>query len=210
MTTYARTALGKAALSSNSADLPRKLRTLLIAIDGRTDSTAFERNLSSFGDVSALLDSLKTAGYIEESNAGLFRSNPNPKLTKSGSPRLARSSASSSDFRAGDGRFASEFRAYRAVSQTYQPANGAMFAGGGDEKASLANAQLKAAVSLMSDFVAEHLPAQALEIVIELEPLSSVEALIRSLDDYEQLIKPAGTDKGLKHMRELRAILTSE
>ena len=65
MPIYIRTTAGnEAALNPNSA-LPRKLRTLLISIDGRTRLGTYVNSLSSFGDVEALIQSLLQADLIK-------------------------------------------------------------------------------------------------------------------------------------------------
>lgn len=201
MTIYARTALGTAAVSNNNTDFPRKLRTLLIAVDGRTDSASFARNLSSFGDVLALLDSLKLAGYIEDS------ARPTPLSKVPAERAKTKPFIPSSDFTGNGARYAEERRTHFHSRPAYQPASGNTFNWPDDEKSRIEATQLKQAVGLISDFVTEHLSAQALEIVIELERLSSVNVLIQSLSGYEHLVKSVG-DPGERHLRQLRTILT--
>ena len=55
-TVFFRTALGNSAARAPDADLPRMVKTLLIAVDGRTSVRMFQKLLPNFGDVSALLD----------------------------------------------------------------------------------------------------------------------------------------------------------
>lgn len=202
MTLYARTARGTAAMLTNRSDLPRRLRSLLIAIDGRTDSTSFVSNLSSFGDVLSLLESLKGAGYIEEIAQ---KSLP---LRRSLGERKAGPDNTAPTASTGEAPYLEAPRIPPATHTPYLPAEGAPFAVTDSDKSRVASMQLKAAVNLMSDFVTQHLAAQALEIVIELERLSSVESLMQSLASYEQLVKSAG-DNSRQHMRELRMVLAS-
>ena len=199
MTIYIRTELGISAILSNSSELTRKQRTLLIAVDGRTDSASFDRNLSSFGDVLALLESLKAGGYIEtaKSDVSLPKSSAERTETLPTAPSFQQNSS--------DLRYIEEQRAYRNNPYTYQPASGTSYVRG-DERAHFASDQLKAAVSLMSDFVAQHLPQQALEIVLGLERLASVEALTQSLGRYEQLLQGTG-EAGQHHLLEVRTVL---
>ena len=58
MTIYIRTNLGNEAAQNPESPLSRKLRILLLAVDGRTSLEVYVKSLSSFGDVEALMDSL--------------------------------------------------------------------------------------------------------------------------------------------------------
>lgn len=202
MTLYARTALGTATMLTHRADLPRRMRTLLIAIDGRTDSASFVRTLSSFGDVLSLLESLRLAGYIEERMANGLPYRTNREVSKS-SPETCLPKSGTSEVSSSVGHHTQQTR-----SSQYLPADGAPFAASDSDRSLVAQTQLKAAVNLMSDFVTQHLTSQALEIVIELERLSSVEELMQSLSSYEQLIRFA-SDKSRQHMLDLRTVLAS-
>ena len=72
-----------------------------------------------------------------------------------------------------------------------------------------ANYALGSIISLMSDFVTEHLPDRALEIVLALESLTSVSQVSSSLDDYRALIAPMG-DAAQRHLAELQHLLQSD
>jgi hypothetical protein len=61
-------------------------------------------------------------------------------------------------------------------------------------------------ISLMSDFVTQHLPERSLEIVLALEGLTSVAQVRSSLDDYRALIAPMG-DAAEQHLAELQRML---
>ena len=61
-------------------------------------------------------------------------------------------------------------------------------------------------ISLMSNFVTQHLPDRALEIVLTLESLTSISQLQSGLDDYRALIAPMG-DAASRHLAELRHLL---
>jgi len=65
MTVYVKTSAGVEAIKNPQSGLPRRLRTLLICVDGKSSLQAYVRNLTSFGDVAALLDSLREIGLIE-------------------------------------------------------------------------------------------------------------------------------------------------
>ena len=66
MQVHRRTAAGNdASRNASNSELPRKLRTLPISFDGRTKLPTHVTNLSSFGDVNALHESLVQARPIE-------------------------------------------------------------------------------------------------------------------------------------------------
>jgi hypothetical protein len=71
-----------------------------------------------------------------------------------------------------------------------------------------AHHQLQQAIAAMSDFVSTHLPLESIEILLELERLSSVEQLMGSLKGYEALIAGIG-EPARKHMAALRNTLSS-
>ena len=72
---------------------------------------------------------------------------------------------------------------------------------------STAQYQLRNAISLMSDFVTQHLPAESLEVILALEGLGSVEQVLASLKGYEALVMPAG-EPARRHLVELRSVLS--
>jgi len=61
-------------------------------------------------------------------------------------------------------------------------------------------------ISLMSNFVTEHLPDRSLEIVLALESLTSVKQVLSSMDDYRALIAPMG-QAAQYHLVELQLLL---
>ena len=70
MAIFVRTEEGQEAAYSPQSALPRKLKSILKVIDGRTTLNAFEKNLSSFGDVRAILQSLDMAGLNKQVEGG--------------------------------------------------------------------------------------------------------------------------------------------
>jgi hypothetical protein len=64
MTIYTRTEEGQLAAYSPSSVLPRKLRSLLKVIDGKTPVSVYNDSLKAFGDVEGVLTSLEMAGLI--------------------------------------------------------------------------------------------------------------------------------------------------
>ena len=176
---YRRTPAGNDAALNAKASLPRKLRTLLMVVDGKTELDTYLRSLSSFGDVGALLGALEEAGLVE-----LVMS------TSSAGASSMRSTSSAASF---------------AAVAFVVPATGRS---GFDTPSIPAGYQLRKALLLMSDFVTLHLPEQSLEIVLALESLDSVEQLIGNLKGYEALVAPLGVT-ARQHLAEVRQAMTT-
>lgn len=65
MTLYARTAQGQVAAYSAESALPRKLKSLLKLVDGKTELEMLVQGLQAFGDVRGVLQSLHAAGLLK-------------------------------------------------------------------------------------------------------------------------------------------------
>ena len=85
-----RTARGTGIIKREPRDVPRRLRAILLAIDGRQPVRAYIDTLAGFGDVEAALSELATLGLIE------FRSGPRqPRLVPPADPGDSRFQESS-------------------------------------------------------------------------------------------------------------------
>ncbi len=225
MHVYKRTASGNsAALDPNSA-LPRKLRTLLISIDGRTRLSTYVSSLSSFGDVASLIDSLLQAGLIEivepQRTAGDDWSEKGQNIAASDSGSFDPQTDPKAAWRATDvgttawrssspphrSQYSTPVDDLASWSKFQQQPSPQAFIVPGAQSVTTAHYQLRNAVSLMSDFVSQHLPMESLELVLTLEGLTSVEQVVASLQGYESLISHLG-DTARRHMLELRAVLS--
>lgn len=96
MTILVRTPEGDTAIQSQDARLPRRMRSLLIAIDGKTDSRVYTSSLSPtlFGNVAELLESLKLAGLI--CSAAEQRAAPEPSQIPAPAPAIRAAEAQTS------------------------------------------------------------------------------------------------------------------
>ena len=73
MKIYMRTEEGQEAAYSPQSALPRKLKSILKVVDGKTRNDIFRKNLHSFGDVDGLLRSLELAGLLKVASEGTDR-----------------------------------------------------------------------------------------------------------------------------------------
>lgn len=232
MNLYKRTAAGNAAALNPRLPLSPKLRALLVSVDGHTLVETYVKNLASLGDVMALLNSLLMQGYLEIISTDNFAPVANPAQTirqNAVTPALEHQSQvgmASADlesaFKLAGITNTSAPPAKESFSNSVQPesrfqnstvsaaASSLFTAPATRPGAPLGQAQyqLRGAISLMSDFVTAHLPAESIEIVLTLERLSSVEQVLASLNDYKRMITPAGSAVA-PHLDELRALLSS-
>jgi hypothetical protein len=167
MTVYTKTVAGMEAIKNPLADLPRRLRTLLICIDGKSSLQAYINTLTSFGDVAALMDSLREAGLIEVLGQ-----------TELGSP------------------------ASRPAGQALMPISAAQGLDQSFRRDTAPAFTLRQAIDAMGDFVQVHLSHDAIEIVLMLDKVESVDELNQLLPSYKELIRPFG-EKAVLHLRQL-------
>jgi len=230
MTIYRRTPEGTAAALNPRSTLPRKMRTLLMAIDGQTHESTYASGLSSFGDVPRLLHSLMDAGLLEvasaaqtpgagqphqpsgTADAGFFGSDAKPVRNESNGLVAAGALA----------RLGNAFRPPKAQAPTYENTDMSGWAGlqqtlaPGDRPSfspaglvpTTGQHQLRKVILLMSNFVTTYLPEQSLEVVLALEDIKSAEHAIASLQGYEALISPVG-EPARRHLAELRSALAT-
>ncbi|MBG6077145.1 hypothetical protein [Polaromonas sp. CG_9.11] len=188
MPIYRRTPAGTEAAFNIKSSVPRKLRTLLVAVDGHTELGIYVRTLYSFGDVAALLGALEESGFVE-----LVEKRKPADPDGATSVRSAHSTAP---------LFAVTSP---APAKNWAPATGRSAFGA---PSGAAGYPLRKALLLISDFVTLHLPDQSMEIVLALEALGSVEQLVGSLQGYEALVTPLGMP-ARQHLAELRQVLTT-
>lgn len=52
-------------VQTSESALPRQLRTLLLAVDGKSPFRVYARTLENYGDVQAIYGKLKAGGYVQ-------------------------------------------------------------------------------------------------------------------------------------------------
>jgi hypothetical protein len=216
MAVYARTEEGQWAAYNDQSALPRKLKSLLRVIDGKTSTEVYVSSLVAYGDVMGLLQSLEMAGLVRLVDEGLGRIKVNTNMSPQEKERLKQGTASS----------ASEWSETRMSSRSAPPSgtgaynasapagNAAAWGFNASTQYSTqqagqnphARAALARAVDLMSTFVLTHLPGAAVSLLAELEALTSLEQLAVTLGGYEQLVSSAGP-ASVDHVREIKEIL---
>jgi hypothetical protein len=215
MTILIRTPLGDDALRNPEAPLPRRTRSLLIAIDGKSDSSLYIATLSTFGNVAALLETLLRAGLVQALQPVALvaehstTSDATPSQT---STWFVTTLQHVGDFESWTDTYAiplepSDHRAVKPGNMGGPRLAPAAAATGDANLDSTAQQQVRKAVLLMNSFIALHFAKRAAELLPLIDKLTSVERIARSLKDYEALVAPAGK-AATRHLADLRATLT--
>ena len=218
-TIYVRTAKGQQIAYDAQSEIPRKLRSLLKVIDGKTAASVYAAKLGAFGDVRGMLRSLSLAGMIEaqsesarkvrvhtdnDSDNGFSASRNTrvPTGTYAGDEWAATRGGSGS---IGGGMSISPSRQFVASTSVYAPTVALNHAP--DLQTDLRHAKtLRTTVDVMASFILTHLPGQSFGILKELEQLTSLEMLAVMLSGYEQMVIPVG-EPALHHVRAIKQIL---
>lgn len=72
---FVRTAKGADACTTNSKDLPRQLKRLLLVVDGRSTVSKFIPYLTNLSPLSEKFEELESLGFIQKSQTERYRSN---------------------------------------------------------------------------------------------------------------------------------------
>ncbi len=198
MTVYMRTEEGQLAAYSPDSVLPRKLRSLLKVIDGKTTLEVYAKSLHAFGDVHGVLKSLDMAGLIRPMSQlppGAARTAPESTSTGNSTPpwapseRPSRATSTGSFFRPSRRVDApvtqAAFMPTRTASNSVQDYT--------DPAQNFARSQaLARAIDSMSNFVLTHAPEHSFMVLKELDQITQLDQLTVTLGGYEQLIGHVG------------------
>jgi hypothetical protein len=184
---YSRTLAGNAAALNPLGPLPRRARALLIALDGRTDIESCVARSSSAEETLSMLDFLVNAGLV---------------VGRPLSAAVPASPAPGTEVQTGD-RLKIQHTAAAPRAATPTAPQMAEISRSGHPM----TFEIRSVVTMMSDFVMQHLPARSLEIVLALEGVTSMQQLASSLSGYAALISEAG-EPGKAHLRELQKLVS--
>ncbi len=204
MVVFVRTEEGQEAAYSPQSALPRKLKSILKVIDGRTPVSTFEKNLSSFGDVRAILQSLDMAGLIKQIESAVPFGQP---ATDQRAERAFTSSAPSAAPAAvewGPTRspYAEHSNSIKMDAwQASELATQAMI-----PSRQVNNPALQDTLDSMANFVLTYLPGQSFQILKEIEEITSLELLAVTLGGYEQMVASAG-EPSVQHLKSIKKTL---
>ena len=175
---YTRTQAGTAAVLNPKIEISRPMKALLISMIGGFDAKSYASRIRDGHDVPAMLEALVNAGYIRALPDTGTHTDTDIDID---SPPVER------------------FQAQVARPQP-QPEHLLI------PSESVSHRPLQDAVALMTDFVMNHLPGDALEMSFALEGLTSVTQLEASLRAYETKIRHLGGTAD-QHLKQLKRIL---
>ncbi len=230
---YARTQIGTKLARDSGHEIPRPMRTLLLAVDGKTKVATYRSLLRHLGDVRVLFEGLENAGYIGRvSDPGTRAAPPAPTSTANSiqselrdlaavtgfqptamhppnfEPNLGTAPAGQSMFARSSAESERNFDVLAKIQEAqshFTPTVQSQYgrAPSADPRQQLL---LNRAKSLMTDFLMQHFPDVAMEVGLSIDRISTAEELNRSLGDYSMLIAPVGRI-GAEHLREVRSLI---
>ena len=214
MTIYIRTDEGQQAAYSPESAMPRKLRSLLKVIDGKTSTEVYVRSLHAFGNVIGVLESLEMAGLITPVAGTSADASAKPSAdtgpAEGAPPRPAVApsqwSQTVSHPSMAPAEPASQSWIARALGQAESPsAMSTMMVNTMVSAEKRAQALMQAKES-MASFVLAHSPENAFSVLSEVDDINSLEQLAATLGGYAQLISNAGP-ASQSHIQFLKQIL---
>lgn len=196
---FARTVEGQAAAYDAASAMPRKLRSLLKVIDGKTSNAVFASSLRAFGDVQGLLTSLQSAGLIELRNDVV-----EPVAASSANSTAG---VSRGGFRKAPSAAESEGFAPTQAIHTQSHLNSDVRAGAsGMQQQQERQQDLQLLAQDMSSFVLAYVPEQAFSVLSELEQISAMEQMAVLLGGYELIVRHVGEPARI-HLMHVRQVL---
>jgi hypothetical protein len=204
MAIFVRTEEGQEAAYSPQSALPRKLKSILKVIDGRTPISVFETNLGSFGDVKAILQSLDIAGLIKQIDPGapfaqISADQSAEKPATQSAPSVAVAAPGWPPTRSPYSEYSNSVKmdAWQASDLATQAMPSSRH---------LQNPALQDILDSMANFVLTYLPEQSFQILKEIEEITSLELLAVTLGGYEQMVASVG-EPSVLHVRSIKQML---
>jgi hypothetical protein len=214
---YERTAKGMAASRDPASALPRMMKTLLMAVDGKTSVAMFQQLLPNFGDVAALFDALQANGLVAPRDAAKPTARAPLRVVQMREPAPPQERAARAAPAATPPQRTAEtgWRSTAAAPSTLQQSDGASFDPyrgltpntlSGTRSAIAESSRVRDARSAMTNFLFQYRQDVAMEVTLTLERLETTEQMLRNLDDYKRLVASAGR-AAVEHLAEVRRIL---
>ena len=204
MSIYARTGEGQLAAYSTQSALPRKLKSILKVVDGKTCTEMFEQNLRSFGDVKAILRSLEIAGLLHAATEDAQRVRFNLELNDAEHQKLMQVGEGSDLAATSHSLDKPSLMEHVAAEHYSQPYFG--LSGRPQAEEQERGEALAAIVNDMSNFVLTYVPEHSFQMLKEIEDISSLEIFAATLGGYEQMVAHLG-EKSTEHLRNIKSIL---
>lgn len=205
MTVYARTEQGHHVAYDPRSELPRKLKSILRVIDGKTSLDVYLEKLNAFGDVRGMLHSLHMTGLIHPVAAGLQHTQPRNAV------KAADRLDSMQPHRMNEWYTTRSAHASSTLQTTLGSAGADRDTVASPQSAGLQTdlksaRALELATDLMATFVLLNIPEQSLQILKELEEVTSLDMLAVLLGGYQQMVSHLG-DPSVQHLIQVKQIL---
>jgi len=205
MTVYKRTARGQQLAFDPQSKLPRKLKSILKLIDGKTIDDVYSEKLNAFGDVRSMLDSLNSAGLIQPVTSSARQVRTSIGISEVERDVLMRP------------RRTDEWLATRSANVSVDFMTTPVGSGMGPDtvklpqsaslQSELASARaLASATDLMSSFILKHLPEKSFHVLKQLDEVTSLDMLAVLMGGYEQIVSHLG-EPGVHHLLQIKNIL---
>jgi hypothetical protein len=233
-TVFVRTAKGIEQSRSRESELPQRLKSMLLLIDGRTPLSKFVQTLTVYGDVTELFQVLVDLGLIAAvaSNTPRVEAKPaEPVRTVSNDASPNRSSKPDTiafdlirdelDFAKSSAPSTLKTNETRPVAPAFSKETrvdgfgnfGSAFAPVTRAPISSPNAQsaqLKRALNLVNDWIPDLFGADSIEVMLELEKCSTNNELVATVTELQpMMVQKLGKPETVKRLGALKEMLQS-
>ena len=205
MTVYARTERGHHVAYDPHSELPRKLKSILRVIDGKTTQDVYLEKLYAFGDVLGMLHSLHMTGLIQPVASGLQHVRSNSGITDEERVNLMQPRRTDDWSATRSAHAASTLQTTRGSASTDRDTVASPQSSSLQTDLKSARA-LQSATDQMSSFVLSYIPEQSFQILKELEEVTSLDMLAVLLSGYQQLVSHLG-EPSMQHLDQIKQIL---
>ncbi len=232
-TVFKRTTKGIEESRNRQCELPQRLKSMLLLIDGRTPVSRFLQTLTVYGDVTELFQVLLDLALIEAITVGSSfdavaakpesaRPQPSEPVSKpqtkpeninfdSLSDQMGFGKQASAnqtpEFRAAPAPFSPEPRAGNFGSAFAPPVRNQMASAA---PMSPQSAQLKRALNLVNDWIPDLFGADSIEVMLELEKCTSSDQLVSTVTELQPLmLQKLGKPEAVKRLGALKETLQS-
>jgi hypothetical protein len=233
-TIFVRTAKGIEQSRNRESELPQRLKSILLLIDGRTPLSRFVQTLTVYGDVTELFQVLVDLGLIAAvaSNAPRVETKPaEPVRTVTNDPTpngpskpdtiafdsirdelgFAKSSAPSAlktnETRPAASAFSKETRVdgFGNFGSAFAPVARASITSPAAQ-----SAQLKRSLNLVNDWIPDLFGAESIEVMLELEKCSTNDELVATVSELQpMMLEKLGKPETIKRLGALKEMLKS-
>ncbi len=225
-TIFKRTAKGIEESRNRNCELPQRLKSMLLLIDGRTPVSRFLQTLTVYGDVTELFQVLVDLALIEAATAGTPQSAPTKPEVGTFHADVIKTARQPETINFDSIRDQIDFARPEAVPKPseFRPAPppfkpeprndnfGSAFAAPNFVKspADPQSAQLKRALNLVNDWIPDLFGADSIEVMLELEKCASKAELVGTVTELQpMMLEKLGKQEAVKRLAALKEILQS-